>query len=259
MSDMIYRPLIEDMTWSYSRIKCFEDCPYRFYLKYISGCKEIPQFYASYGSFMHKLIEEFYRGKLTKEDMLTKFLFDFQTEVKGERPKESTVSKYIQCSVEYLRGFSPFPYTMVDVEKKVEFKIGDRKFVGFIDYLGEKDGEYYIVDNKSRELKPRSKRAKPTAKDQEFDEMLTQLYLYAAAVKQEYGKFPKALCFNCFKNGVFIEEPFSEKVFSETVEWSLKTIDDIADENEFLPRLDFFSCKNICGVKDECCYYELGV
>lgn len=259
MSDMSYRPLIEDMTWSYSRIKCFEDCPYRFYLKYISGCKEVPQFYASYGSFMHKLIEEFYRGKLTKEEMLTKFLFDFQTEVKGERPKESTVSKYIQCGVEYLRTFSPFPYKMIDVEKKVKFEINGKKFIGFIDYLGEKDGEYYIVDNKSRELKPRSKRAKPTVKDQELDEMLKQLYLYAAAVKQEYGKFPKALCFNCFKNGVFIEEPFSEKVFSETIEWFLKTIDNIADENDFLPYLDYFSCKNICGVKDECCYYELGV
>lgn len=245
--------------WSYSRIKCFEDCPYRFYLKYISGCKEVPQFYASYGSFMHKLIEEFYRGKLTKEEMLTKFLFDFQTEVKGERPKESTVSKYIQCGVEYLRGFSPFPYKMIDVEKKVKFEINGKKFIGFIDYLGEKDGEYYIIDNKSRELKPRSKRAKPTVKDQELDEMLKQLYLYAAAVKQEYGKFPKALCFNCFKNGVFIEEPFSEKVFSETIEWFLKTIDNIADENDFLPYLDYFSCKNICGVKDECCYYELGV
>lgn len=208
---------------------------------------------------MHKLIEEFYRGKLTKEEMLTKFLFDFQTEVKGERPKESTVSKYIQCGVEYLRGFSPFSYKMIDVEKKVEFEIGGKKFIGFIDYLGEKDGEYYIVDNKSRELKPRSKRAKPTVKDQELDEMLKQLYLYAAAVKQEYGKFPKALCFNCFKNGVFIEEPFSEKVFSETIEWFLKTIDNIADENDFLPYLDYFSCKNICGVKDECCYYELGV
>ena len=245
--------------WSYSRIKCFEDCPYRFYLKYISGCKDVPQFYASYGSFMHKIIEEFYRGKLTKEEMLTKFLFDFHTEVQGERPKESTVSKYIQCGVEYLRGFSPFPYKMIDVEKKVEFEIGGRKFIGFIDYLGEKDGEYYIVDNKSRELKPRSKRAKPTVKDQELGEMLKQLYLYAAAVKQEYGKFPKALCFNCFKNGVFIEEPFSEKVFSETIEWFLKTIDNIADENDFLPYLDYFSCKNICGVKDECCYYELGV
>lgn len=259
MSEMIYRPLIEDMTWSYSRIKCFEDCPYRFYLKYISGCKEAPQFYASYGSFMHKLIEEFYKGIITKEEMLTKFLFGFQENVIGRRPQQSTVEKYIQLGIEYLKGFTPFPYNMVAVEKKVEFELGGKKFIGFIDYLGEKDGEYYIVDNKSRELKPRSGRKKPTVKDQELDEMLKQLYLYAAAIKQEYGKFPKALCFNCFKNQVFIEEPFSEKIFSETVEWFLKTIDDIADENEFLPYLDFFGCNYICGVNGECCYYEMGV
>ena len=259
MSEMIYRPLIEDMTWSYSRIKCFEDCPYRFYLKYISGCKEAPQFYASYGSFMHKLIEEFYKGIITKEEMLTKFLFGFQENVIGRRPQQSTVEKYIQLGIEYLKGFTPFPYNMVAVEKKVEFELGGKKFIGFIDYLGEKDGEYYIVDNKSRELKPRSGRKKPTVKDQELDEMLKQLYLYAAAIKQEYGKFPKALCFNCFKNRVFIEEPFSENKFSETVEWFLKTIDNIADENEFLPYLDFFSCNYICGVNNDCCYYEMGV
>ena len=259
MSEMIYRPLIEDMVWSYSRIKCFEDCPYRFYLKYISGCKEAPQFYASYGSFMHKLIEEFYKGIITKEEMLTKFLFGFQENVIGRRPQQSTVEKYIQLGIEYLKGFTPFPYNMVAVEKKVEFELGGKKFIGFIDYLGEKDGEYYIVDNKSRELKPRSGRKKPTVKDQELDEMLKQLYLYAAAIKQEYGKFPNALCFNCFKNRVFIEEPFSEKTFSETIEWFLKTIDDIADENEFLPRIDFFGCNYICGVNGECCYYEMGV
>lgn len=259
MSEMIYRPLIEDMVWSYSRIKCFEDCPYRFYLKYISGCKEVPQFYASYGSFMHKLIEEFYKGIITKEEMLTKFLFGFQESVIGRRPQQSTVEKYIQLGIEYLKGFAPFPYNMVAVEKKVEFELGGKKFIGFIDYLGEKDGEYYIVDNKSRELKPRSGRKKPTVKDQELDEMLKQLYLYAAAIKQEYGKFPNALCFNCFKNRVFIEEPFSEKTFSETIEWFLKTIDDIADENEFLPRIDFFGCNYICGVNGECCYYEMGV
>lgn len=259
MSEMIYRPLIEDMVWSYSRIKCFEDCPYRFYLKYIGGCKEVPQFYASYGSFMHKLIEEFYKGIITKEEMLTKFLFGFQDNVLGQRPKQSIVEKYIQCGIEYLKNFSPFPYNIVAVEKKVEFELGGKKFIGFIDYLGEKDGEYYIVDNKSRDLKPRSGRKKPTVKDQELDEMLKQLYLYAAAVKQEYGKYPKALCFNCFKNQVFIEEPFSEGKFSETVEWFLKTINDIADENDFLPYFDFFGCNYICGVNGECCYYEMGV
>ena len=69
MGEISYRPLIEDMTWSFSRIECFNDCPYRWFLKYIKRYKETPQFYSSYGSFMHKLIEQFYKGELTKEEI----------------------------------------------------------------------------------------------------------------------------------------------------------------------------------------------
>ena len=257
MGQEIYRPLIEDMVWSYSRVSAFHDCPYRWFLRYIKGCKESPQFYGSYGSFMHKLIEDFYRGKLTKEEMTTKFLFDFQKEVKGERPKESTVQKYIKCGLDYLKSFEPFPYNMIEVEKKVKFDIEGIPFVGFIDYLGESDGDLVIVDNKSRDLKPRSHRKEPTAKDKELDDMLRQLYIYSAAVKQEYGRFPKALCFNCFKSKTFIEEPFDKKAYDEAIKWVVDSINAIKDTNSFPPKVDFFACEYICGVKDECCYYEM--
>lgn len=258
MGDMVFKPLIEDMTWSYSRISCFDDCPYRWYLKYISGCNEEPMFYASYGSFMHKLIEKYYRGELTKEDMLTKFLLDFQKEVLGERPQASIVQKYIEAGVEYLKGFQPFPYNMIDVEKRVEFEIEGNHFVGFIDYIGEKDGNLYIVDNKSRDLKPRSKRSKPTLKDKELDDMLRQLYIYSSAIKNEYGKYPKELCFNCFKSGIFISEPFNEDAYKDAIKWATKSIEYIKDEDWFNPSVDYFACRYLCGVNHECCYVERG-
>ena len=257
MSQEIYRPLMEDMIWSYSRLSTFHDCPYRWFLRYIRDCKEAPQFYSSYGSFMHRLIEEFYKGELTKEGMLTKFLFDFQKEVQGERPKESTVQKYISSGLKYLKGFTPFPYNMIDVEKKVRFNIEGVPFVGFIDYLGESDGDLIIVDNKSRDLKPRSKRKEPTVKDKELDDMFRQLYIYSAAVKQEYGRFPKLLCFNCFKSGVFIEEPFDKKAYDEAIKWAIDTVNTIKDTNDFPSNVEFFACQYICGVKDDCCYYEM--
>lgn len=257
IGDISYRPLIEDMVWSYSRIECFNDCPYRWFLKYIRQYKETPQFYSSYGSFMHKLLEGFYKGELTKEEMLTKFLFDFSDEVQGIRPQESTVKKYITSGIEYLKGFEPLPYNVLGIEKKVEFEINGIPLVGFIDYLGEKDGEIYIVDNKSRDLKPRSNRKQPTANDKEIDEMLRQLYIYSAAIKQEYGKFPKSLCFNCFRSGVFIEEPFKEEAYNEAIAWAERTIEDIKDTDDFYPNIEFFNCLYICGFKDDCCYWEM--
>ena len=65
MGDMIYRPLIEGMRWSYSRLHSFEQCRYGWFLKYIHGTKKEEKFYASYGSFVHKLIELYYRGFFT--------------------------------------------------------------------------------------------------------------------------------------------------------------------------------------------------
>lgn len=35
MGEISYRPLIEAMTWSYSRLEIFDDCPYRWFLTYI--------------------------------------------------------------------------------------------------------------------------------------------------------------------------------------------------------------------------------
>lgn len=229
-----------------------------WFLKYIKQYEETPLFYSSYGSFMHKLIEKFYRGEIQKEELPIRFLLDFSKEVKGTRPPESIVQKYIAKGNEYLRHFKPFPYNMIDVEKKVEFVIEGMPFIGFIDYLGEKDGELYIVDNKSRDLKPRSNRKRPTVKDAELDDMLKQLYIYSSAIKQEYGKFPKSLCFNCFKSGVFIEEPFDRDAYDSAIEWARKSIEDIKNTERFYPKIEFFSCNYICGVQEKCCYKERG-
>ena len=108
MGDEIYRPLIEDIVWSYSNIETFNDCRYRWFLKYISRYKSADKFYASYGLFMHNLLEKYYRGEMSKDDMLKTFLRDFSKEVKGRRPKASIVKKYIDAGAEYLKNFVPF-------------------------------------------------------------------------------------------------------------------------------------------------------
>lgn len=254
MGDISYKPVIKDMVWSFSRVSSYEDCPHRWFLRYIKQYKEKDKFYASYGSFMHKLIERYYKGDLKKEDLFSEFLINFSKRVKGERPKEETVKKYIEQASEYFKNFTPLPFQPVAIEDKVCFEIDGIPFVGFIDFLGEEDGEYIIVDNKSRDLKPRSNRQKPTVKDKELDEMLKQLYLYSEAVYQKYGKHPKELCFNCFRTGVLIREPFVMEHCQNTIKWVKKKIEEIYEDSDFLPNQNFFSCKYICGVSDECIY-----
>lgn len=258
MGDVIYKELIKDMTWSYSRIETYNDCPYRWYLKYIAKCEPAPMFYSSYGLFMHKILEQFLSGKITKEEARMNFLLNFQKEVRGERPAPDIVEKYVSQGTEYLRNLCPFPLKTVSVEEKVRFELDGVPMVGVIDYIGEKHGELYIIDHKSRAMKPRSGRKRPTAKDTELDSMLKQLYVYSELVKQKFGQYPAWLCFNCFRNNTFIQEPFSEDRLLETTEWVKKSVADIEDEDDFNPYIDFFACKNICDVHDECCYYEGG-
>ncbi len=257
MGNISYAPLIGEMTWSYSRIKSFADCPYRFYLRYIRRLKGKNMFFSDYGSFVHKLIELYCRGKMTPGQLCDMYLQEFRSHVKGHAPSKTVFENYFKSGLNYLRNLTPFPYNMIAVEKRVDFALNGIPFVGYIDYLGEKDGELYVVDNKSRTLKPRSTRIKPTRSDKELDEYLRQLYLYSAAVEQEYGRRPRKLCFNCFRGPVFITEPFQEQAYAESQKWLDESVARITAETDFRPDIEYFKCAYLCEMNSHCEYHRL--
>jgi len=151
MGESIYRELIKDMTWSYSRLEAFDSCPYRWYLQYIHYPKLMKEdkFYAVYGLFMHELLESYYTAKMAKDEVMLAFLTQFPERTQGAgRPNPGTVRKYFQSGKEYIRNLKPLRFDMVSVEEKIDFHIGGMLFTGRIDYLGTEDGEYVIVDNK---------------------------------------------------------------------------------------------------------------
>lgn len=257
MGEVIYAPLIEDMVWSYSRVKAFEDCPYRWYLKYIRRLPGKDMFFSDYGSFVHKLIELYFLGEKTRDELRDIYLREFRSHVKGRAPSLKVFENYFKSGLSYIQNIVPFPYNMVAVEKRVDFKMDGIPFVGYIDYLGEKDGDLYVVDNKSRTLKPRSARASPTKADEELDAYLRQLYIYSAAVEQECGKKPKVLCFNCFRAPIFIKEPFQEQAYAESKEWLKERVARITAESDFRPDIEYFKCTHLCEMKGYCEYYRL--
>ena len=257
MGEINYAPLIKDMTWSYSRARAFDDCPYRWYLRYIRRIHGDDTFFATYGSFVHKLIDLHYKEGLTPEQMSSIYLQDFRKEVVGRAPSQKVFANYFTSGLQYLRDFEPLPYKPIETEKKVEFKVEDIPLVGYIDYLGEKNGELLIIDNKSRALKRRSTRSKPTKTDLELDTYLRQLYIYAIAVEQEYGKLPGHLGFNCFRTGEVIIEPFDEKAYAEAIRWFTEKVAEITDESDFDPDIEWFKCQYLCECRSNCEYFDL--
>lgn len=258
MGDMVFKPLIEDMVWSYSRVELFESCPYRWFLTYLQEPKLVKEkkFYAEYGLFMHEILEMFFRGKLNKRQAVIKYLTEYSDRMNvSGKPNDKILQSYFKKGKEYLESLELFPFEMIDVEKRINFDINGIPFVGVIDYLGkDADGNFVIVDNKSRDLKPRSGRETPTKKDEELDVMLRQLYIYSHAVKQIYGELPKYLCFNCFKNGNLIIEQFDEDAYNKTILWVTNEINEIMNTDDFYPNRDFFQCYYLCGMNEHCEY-----
>lgn len=257
MGDVSYRPVMEDWIWSHSRIDAYNSCPYGFFCHYILGEDEEPMFYSTFGSFVHEIFRKYFSGEIDEDGALLEFMTNFSDEVYGDRPQESTVAKYINSVINYFENFKGFGLNTVAVEKYVVFNIGDIKMQGYIDLVAvDEDGKLYVIDHKSRELKQRSTRKKPTAKDAELDEMLKQLYIYAGAIKSEYGRFPDYLCFNCYRNGEFIKEEFSEEKFNEVCEQVAKEVNLIMDEDRFCPSEEYYKCRFICGFNKECVYHQ---
>lgn len=257
MEGIHYEPLIRDMTWSYSRIRSFEDCPYRWYLRYIRGLQGKRLFFSDYGSFVHKILWMYYTGQVRADQIPVLYMTQYRENVITTAPSEKVFLSYFQSGLQYFRDFHPLPYKLLSAEQKVELPLWGTRFSGVIDFLGEEDGELVIVDHKSRALRPRSRRQRPTKKDAELDRYLTQLYLYAEAVRQLYGKYPAKLCFNCFREPALIEEPFDPKALERSRVWLQDGVETIAKEEEFRPDIEWFKCSYLCELRDECEYFAM--
>lgn len=254
-----YEHLIRGMTWSYSRIKTFYDCPFRWFLKYIRYPREDwdSLFFSSYGSLMHDLLEKFYKNEITADNALALYLVNFKSKVPKTAPNPTVFRNYFNDGFNYLLSLTPISGNIIEVEERAEADIRGIPFTGFIDLEIEDNNSLLIVDHKSRALKPRSNRKKPTKNDALLDEYLIQLYLYSEFCLQKHGKFPDYLCFNCFRTNTLIREPFIQEQHDRAIHWLTSKIEEIATEKDFEPNADWFKCTFLCDAHDRCDYFCL--
>lgn len=249
--------IIDGMTWSYSRITAYEDCKYKFYLKYIKKQKGVRNFFSDFGSFIHLILQKFYCKELKKEELVSYYLMHFQSEVVGRAPSFKIFQNYFNQGLEYIKNVQYPKEEILGVEKEIHFSLQGKDFVGYIDLLSQSNGDLIITDNKSKALKPRSLRLKPTKTDLELDDYLRQLYIYSIPIKEEFEKYPSKLRFNCFRTQTEIIEPFDEEALEKAKVWALKTIEEITENESWEPSIDPFKCEFICDLHENCEYFTL--
>lgn len=258
---MDYGLIIDEMEWSYSRLASFDDCPYGWLLKYIKRVNRDdpgpPHFFATYGTFMHEILEKYLSGEMKREELVPYFLDNYDECVVGETPSEKVRSGFFQKALSYLENIE-FPFDdVIDTEKEVRFVLGGYRFVGYIDVLARKGKGLHIIDHKSHGLRPRSGRRYQTEYDKELDRYLRQQYLYAIPIKEETGNYPKTISFNCYRHDRFITEKFDPEALHNTKMWALGKIEEIKQERDWEAKPDDFRCKYICDVAHHCEHCKL--
>lgn len=248
------------MTWSFTKLNAFEQCPYAFYLHYVLHDDGERNFFSEAGSAMHETLEHLAKGVIKVEDAIKKF-DELWSSVDTSEVKDSIVENTYWGCIDYLGGLTGHEldkYNILMTEGEVRFTRNGENFLGFIDLLlEEKDtGDLILVDHKSHK-KLLGKNGKPLkAEMKTLQEYKRQLYLYSTPIIEKYNKAPKKLVWNHFKTGDLTVVPFDWDEYREAWEWATELIDRIKCEEVFENKEDFFYCHNICNYRHSCEYLE---
>lgn len=212
-------------------------------------------FFSSYGSFIHKVMQLYLSGKLDKDETINYFLDNYDEQVAGPTPNIKMQNSYFEKSLDYLQTVD-FPFKdIIAVEKKVNFDVGGYPFVGYIDVLAKVgSSQTALIDHKSHNLHKRSGRKFQTEYDKELDRYLRQLYLYSIPVKDEYGKYPATLNYNCYRYGTWISEKFDPYQLERVKYWAVGQIETIKQEEDWEPNPEPFYCEFLCDNAEGCPY-----
>ena len=257
--------LPNNFRYSFSKIAAFKQCPMSFYLTYVEtpgSDDELPGYFSEYGSLMHSILEQYYKGNLPVFCLADEWRSRYESEVIVAPPPfpKGFGEKNYDAAIQYLENFEGVPdgAEVIAVEKKFVINIGGYPVSGIADLVigYPEDQEVIIVDHKTKSSASMKK---------EYQLYRRQLYLYAIWLKEEYGDYPTHLRFNMVKDGTYIDEVFDEAMVEDTKRWFLESIREIetcdlfedwhscigAEETK-----EPYFCKWICGVNPSCEDYQ---
>jgi RecB family exonuclease len=247
-----YSFIIDNMTFSFSRLNSFLQCPYQFKLQYINEIKGVQNFFAEYGSYCHSILEKYSKNELSMFELASEYEKNYWQSINFKAPPNKYVDlnqSYYEQGLDYFENFMGFEsYEILEVEKEVNFKIDKYKFTGYIDLLlKDKNENLHVVDHKSSD--PKSKNSE---KAQEY---FKQMYFYSIPIFEEYGKYPVQLHINAFRKQQWFTEDFDINKVEEVKNWALETINKIKMETKFLPKSDHYFCSFLCNFRNGICEY----
>lgn len=184
-------------TFSHSKLQSFEQCAYKYQLKYIYGIKpEIEKSIESHlGSSTHDALEWLYMEVLKKrtpelDEVIQKYIEVWKETfsdkiliVKKQFTHQDYFDKGVKFIIDYYVKHSPFEEGTLETEKRIWIELEKdypHKVIGYIDRLSynHKTKEYEVHDYKTAAWLP----------DQKKLDADKQLALYSIGIKQLFGE-----------------------------------------------------------------------
>lgn len=176
-----------DTIYSWSRISCYAERPWEYYIRYIQKHKvDTNNVYTHFGTIVHDLVQGVYEGHHTREDLPKKFsdaVTEWSISSNLKFPDENIERGYIDNLKLYFEQVEILDVDM-HIEKPVQivFENEGRNivFIGYIDAMyQDEDGNIIILDFKTSSISGFTGKS--------LKESSKQLMLYAIGVSQMTG------------------------------------------------------------------------
>ncbi len=189
-----------------SSIKCYKQCPRKFYYNYILGISAPPNVHQVRGNIAHSVLENFFDKKMehiefkTSEEQLKVLIQELLIQewanykerlelVKLTKEKEifyfeETLMMLFNWTEQFLEKINNLTGTFTERFKTLipireqEYSSERLGVRGFIDAIEDREGDIYIMDYK-------------TSSRYDLNEHLLQLGIYSLLYFEKHGKLPK--------------------------------------------------------------------
>lgn len=182
-----------DILWSWSRYNTYKTDHYSYFLKYVNNIKEDRRdsIYAVSGGYCHDIIEKYYNGTITQEDMINEYedslltmnIAEYKYDRSDEDKNTAIAEKYENCIRHFFRHhIKPNNLNML-LEMFCTIQVADNIiFQGYIDNCG-----VYIDENGKKKIVITDYKTSTIYKGEKLEKESGQLYLYAEGIRQKTG------------------------------------------------------------------------
>ena len=143
---------MEKNFYSYSKLTCFENCQYDYYLTYIKGLRDNGEtIYTFLGTACHEILELFQDGQINNEQAVEMFLNKVQdSDFLGLKwYSDKTRNDYVQSIIHFFENYSRYDNKVL-MEQRFEIDVNDVLMKGFIDLVVfEDDNTISVYDYKT--------------------------------------------------------------------------------------------------------------